>query len=209
MKIPFVIAMTFLACVFPIWGRWELLSEWRWYGAALLTIVLLGSQPYSSAKEVKAHQEKDRWTGPAIFVVSCGSIAGAVLEWRLRGPELGVLWIALGAVVCISGMLLRWIAIRTLGRFFTVTIQTQTEQKIIQYGVYSRVRHPSYSGAVLAIGGLAVFLGSWFSLAAYVVLIAIVYERRMRHEEAALLQAFGPEYAEYCKKTKRMIPALW
>ena len=108
-----------------------------------------------------------------------------------------------------SGILIRFIAIRTLGRFFTCVVTIRTDQRIVDTGLYKYVRHPSYTGALLAHAGLGLAFGSWISLALSTIpfLIAALY--RMRVEEAALKEVFGDEYSRYVEHTERLIPGIF
>src|SRR5271165_2441425 len=61
----------------------------------------------------------------------------------------------------IIGMVLRIWSIVHLGKFFTVNVAIQEGQRVIQDGPYRFVRHPSYSGSILAIVGLACLTFNW------------------------------------------------
>ena len=79
---------------------------------------------------------------------------------------------------------------------------------MIQRGVYRFVRHPSYAGLLLGFVGLGVFFGSWVGLALMMIPIAAAVANRIVKEEAVLLAALGVPYAEYCARTKRLIPGV-
>ena len=121
------------------------------------------------------------------------------------GPALRMLGIALFMV----GLAIRWYAIVRLGRFFTVNVAIAADHRLIDTGPYRLVRHPSYTGALMAFLGLGLCLGNWASLAVIVVPILLVFLRRMHIEEAALLQAFGDQYRDYMRRTKRLVPAIY
>ncbi|HEY1314577.1 MAG TPA: isoprenylcysteine carboxylmethyltransferase family protein [Steroidobacteraceae bacterium] len=109
----------------------------------------------------------------------------------------------------VLGLALRWYSIIYLGRFFTVNVAIASDHRLIDTGPYRFVRHPSYSGALMAFLGLALCLGNWASLVLIVVPVLLVFLRRMQVEEAALLRAFGDRYRDYMRRTKRMIPAIY
>jgi protein-S-isoprenylcysteine O-methyltransferase Ste14 len=124
----------------------------------------------------------------------------------LPGP-LGALRL-LALVLMVGGLSIRWAAILTLGRFFTVDVAIQPQQPVIQTGPYRLVRHPSYSGLLLSFVALGVYFGSWLSLAVLLVPITAAVVNRIVKEEAVLLAALGTPYAEYCARTRRLIPGL-
>ncbi len=121
------------------------------------------------------------------------------------GSRLG----ALGIALFVAGLAIRWYAIVWLGRFFTVNVAIATDHRLIDTGPYRVVRHPSYTGALMAFLGLGLCLANWVSLAVIVVPISAVFLRRIHIEEAALLRAFGDQYRDYMRRTKRLIPAIY
>ncbi len=108
----------------------------------------------------------------------------------------------------VGGLVLRWIAIATLGRFFTANIAIHEGQRVITGGPYRFVRHPSYTGLLLALLGLGVFFGNWLSVIILVVPVTFAVIHRIRLEEAVLVRTLGPAYSEYCSRTKRLIPGV-
>ena len=116
---------------------------------------------------------------------------------------------ASGIVVMLVGLAVRWTAIYTLGRYFTRTVTIKHDHRIIQRGLYRYLRHPAYTGTILAQMGLGLAFTNWLSFVLIFgpILVAALY--RMRVEEAALVQAFGGEYVEYAKHTKRLIPKVY
>ena len=114
-----------------------------------------------------------------------------------------------GLALLVVGIVLRWRAIATLGRYFTGKVQILNEHRLVRSGVYRYVRHPSYLGALMAYFGLGVSFANWitFVLVFFPVLFAAL--RRMQVEEEALRQAFGKDYAEYMSKAKRLLPKIY
>jgi protein-S-isoprenylcysteine O-methyltransferase len=94
-------------------------------------------------------------------------------------------------------------------RFFTVNVAIAANHRLIDTGPYRFVRHPSYTGALMAFLGLALCLANWASLAVMLIPVFLVFLRRMRVEEGVLLQALGAHYREYMHRTKRLIPAVY
>jgi len=114
-----------------------------------------------------------------------------------------------GAALIVAGLVLRWTAIRTLGRFFTVTVTVREGHRVIRDGLYRYVRHPSYAGALLSFVGLAMSFGSWATFLVILVPVFAALAYRIRVEEAALVQGLGEDYREYQRTTARLIPGVY
>lgn len=115
---------------------------------------------------------------------------------------------ALGICCVLAGTALRWYAVATLGRYFTVTVATQASQPVIDTGPYRYIRHPAYTGLLLALLGFALALGNWAGVLAMLILPGCAFGYRIAVEEAALLSALGEPYARYMRRTWRLIPYL-
>ncbi len=130
--------------------------------------------------------------------------AASFLPWAALPFQVAAVW--LGMALIIAGGILRRICFNTLGRYFTGVVVVADDQKVIQHGVYRRVRHPSYTAALLMYIGLGVAMGNWISLAILFVAHCYLYGRRVVAEERALLETLGTPYREYMARTKRFIP---
>ena len=106
-------------------------------------------------------------------------------------------------------MIIRFIAIRTLGNFFTVNLAVHSDHRIIQHGLYKFIRHPSYSGLLISFIGLGLSMNNWLSLLLVVVPILLIMLHRINIEEKMLGKQFGSEYAAYRKRTWRLVPGIF
>jgi protein-S-isoprenylcysteine O-methyltransferase Ste14 len=97
-------------------------------------------------------------------------------------------------------------AIYVLGKYFTVRVQVREKSRLITHGPYSRIRHPSYTGTLLTVLGIAIAVGTWFGAFFALSLKLIAYRYRINVEEQALQEAFGPEWDDYKKRTWKLIP---
>lgn len=120
-----------------------------------------------------------------------------------------VQFLTAACVIIVLGLVLRWTAIITLGRFFTANVAVLPGHAVVRTGVYRYVRHPAYSGLLLAFVGAGVAFDNWLSLLVIVVPITAALLYRIRVEEAALVGALGSEYLDYCRVTKRLIPGVY
>jgi protein-S-isoprenylcysteine O-methyltransferase Ste14 len=123
------------------------------------------------------------------------------------GSSLAVRPLALGILIC--GLIIRWIAIYTLGKSFSSNVAILDAQKLHRSGLYRFVRHPSYLGLLLIFFAVALHTRNWLSFAIILVPCTAALLYRIHVEEAALLQAFGAEYADYTQSTRRLLPGLY
>jgi len=115
----------------------------------------------------------------------------------------------LGSALILVGMIIRFIAIRTLGKFFTVDLAIHGDQHLIMVGLYKYIRHPSYTGSLLSFAGFGLSLNNWLSLIIIIVPILVTFINRINIEEKLLQKQFGAEYEEYKRRTKRLIPMIY
>ena len=82
-----------------------------------------------------------------------------------------------GLVTMILGILFRWHAMRTLGSLFTGKVSIQSGHRLIRVGPYAYLRHPAYTGSLVAHAGLGLALANWWSLAVSTLpyVVAVVY----------------------------------
>jgi protein-S-isoprenylcysteine O-methyltransferase Ste14 len=115
----------------------------------------------------------------------------------------------LGIALLILGMVVRIICIRTLGRFFTAHLKVNEGRRLIQEGIYRKLRHPSYFGMIFSFLGLPLAFCSLYG-AVYMVLIGIPSLLfRINLEEQYLVDEFGDQYIEYRKHSYKFIPFIY
>ena len=95
-----------------------------------------------------------------------------------------------------------------IGRNWGSMITVQQDHRLMRTGPYAIVRHPIYSGLILATLGTAIIVGELGGLVS-VALVAISWGHKARLEESFMIEQFGAEYDEYRRSTKRLIPGIW
>jgi len=155
---------------------------------------------------------KDRFTLPLLWLVITLSIFGgffcraALPQFQLPHPTF---FYVVGLILFVLGIVIRWVAIIQLGRFFTVNVAIAKDHELITTGLYRYLRHPSYSGTFLIFLGFGLCLLNWISLAILFIPITCAFLWRMRIEESALKEAFGERYQEYARSTARVVPLVY
>lgn len=147
-----------------------------------------------------------------LWIVIGASLIAANLSRLLgiwRFPGRFSFYVLVGSGILIVGVVIRWSAILALGRFFSVDVAMQKEHRIIRSGLYRWIRHPAYTGLLLCFLGVGIAFGNWLSLLLVMVPITAVLIVRIRSEEAALVEEFGAEYAEYKRQTRKLVPGVY
>jgi protein-S-isoprenylcysteine O-methyltransferase len=96
-----------------------------------------------------------------------------------------------GLALFILGLALTMWAYRTLGRFFSLIVQVQTDHRVVDTGPYRFVRHPGYAGVLLGFLGLGLALQSWAALVVMAVATPAALAYRLRLEEQFLVTELG------------------
>lgn len=135
------------------------------------------------------------------------------MDYGSRHPHTmlhGARWLVWFSLALLAlGLILRWTAILSLGRSFSVNVAIHATQTIYNRGLYRFVRHPSYSGALLCLAAVGFGTRNWLSLAIVLIPTTAAFLYRIHVEEAALREAFGPDYITYSRSTKRLIPGVY
>lgn len=177
------------------------------------TLFLLLSQPRISLSESRRHQTSDKGTTLLILLVASMGFLCSIFEWAVfRYPLANSAWnvlMIIGMIFIVMGLGLRLYSIRSLGRNFAATVQIKKEQELITNGIYSYLRHPSYTGAWLMLMGFGIFLNSFLGSLLMGIGLLFAYRKRISAEESSLIQAFGQRYLEYQRTTYRMLPRIW
>jgi protein-S-isoprenylcysteine O-methyltransferase Ste14 len=153
---------------------------------------------------------RDRGSHLALLAtVSAGIIAA--FGFVFGSPATAIAWhqhvlFWIGIAVMLAGLVFRWYAIHSLGRFFTRTVATRAGQYVVDSGPYRLIRHPSYTGGLLMFLGTGVAMTNWAALLAIMAGAVVGYWYRVRIEERALCADLGQPYRDYMLRTKRFIP---
>jgi protein-S-isoprenylcysteine O-methyltransferase Ste14 len=153
--------------------------------------------------------KRDRRSDVAVWIVSIGWVV--LLLARFNGPQIipRLMFVRIiGSALTITGLVFALWARFYLGSNWDAFISLKLRHKMVRSGPYAIVRHPIYSGFMLALVGSALNFGHLRSfIAATMVILAWVYKSRL--EEAFMRDHFGMEYDQYCHDVRRLIPRVW
>src|SRR5215510_9743698 len=153
--------------------------------------------------------KRDRRSDVAVWIVSIGWVV--LLLPRFNGPQLipRIMFLRIvGSIFTITGFVFALWARLHLGSSWDAFISLKMGHKLVRTGPYAIVRHPIYSGFILALAGSVLDFGHLRSfVAAATVTVAWFYKLGL--EECFMMKHFGKEYDQYRQGVKRVIPMIW
>lgn len=114
----------------------------------------------------------------------------------------------LGLALTVVGLAFALSARVFIGRNWSGAVTVKKDHELVCNGPYSLVRHPIYTGALLALLGTAIAFGEVRGLLAFGVATLALW-MKSRREELFMTEQFGAEYAQYKQKVKGLIPFVW
>jgi protein-S-isoprenylcysteine O-methyltransferase Ste14 len=154
--------------------------------------------------------QRSDWTYHAVVGAVLAAFAAAFGVARLPTAIGGGWWlVGAGLGLLVVGVALRLWAMVVLGRFFTFRVSIQEGHRVVTGGPYRLVRHPGYTGLLLACLGLGIALANWLSLAVLALLPLAAIVVRIRVEERELLGALGDDYRAFAAGKARLLPFVW
>lgn len=128
-------------------------------------------------------------------------------DYRFGWSHVPVWLIVASVAVMIFGYVL-FMVVMVQNAFASRVIEIQPNQRVIDTGMYSVVRHPMYMAAIIMYTAWPLVLGSYYALIPTMLLpVLLVY--RIRNEEA-VLRAGLDGYTEYAKRVRyKLIPFVW
>ena len=113
-----------------------------------------------------------------------------------------------GNFIMLFGIFIIITASKTFAEFIMANTK-HTEPKLIDLGIYSKLRHPRYLGETLFWIGAGISSNNIVILVVISSLTLLVYFFTMNREEKSLIEGLGDSYVNYMKKTKRLIPMIY
>ena len=111
----------------------------------------------------------------------------------------------LGAALTLAGIAFTIWARVLLGGNWSGGVTLKHDHELVIDGPYRWVRHPIYTGLLVALAGTALALGEWRGLLALAIAAAALW-RKLGLEEALMRGQFGDAYAHYAERVPALIP---
>jgi len=157
-----------------------------------------------NAKENEGEQRVVVSLSALMFIIGF-IVAG--LNYRFSFIALPNEVVVLSSVVFIIAYIIYAVVLKE-NEFLSRTIEVQNNQKVIESGLYSIVRHPMYMATIFLFLAMPLILGSIISFLIFLFYPFIIAKRIENEEEVLEKNLKG--YKEYKNKVKyRMIPFVW
>jgi protein-S-isoprenylcysteine O-methyltransferase Ste14 len=180
--------------------------------AILIVWMTIGLVWLAASASLKSVAREEPW-GSRLFHILGIAVAFLLLfDSRLPIPVLNrrfvpdtpaVWWT--GFVLTVAGAAIAVWARLLLGANWSATVTVKQNHELKRTGPYAIVRHPIYSGFLLAMLGTAIAFGEIRGLIAF-VLALVAWRMKSLIEERFMLDQFGEQYARYKREVKALIP---
>jgi protein-S-isoprenylcysteine O-methyltransferase Ste14 len=141
----------------------------------------------------------------AIYLLAAPHVPFAALNDRFAPLSLWL--VRLGAALTFAGIAFAiWARVWIAGNWSS-DVTLKRDHELIVNGPYAFVRHPIYTGILLALLGTALAVGEWRGVLA-VALAFAAFWRKLGIEEAVMRREFGEAYARYSERVPALIPYL-
>ena len=137
------------------------------------------------------------------FLLYANHVRFGLLNRRFAPGEMSIEW--MGAIATLAGVLFAIWARYTIGKEWSGEVQIKEEHQLIRTGPYAHIRHPIYTGILLALTGTAITIGEYRAILG-VALFLIGFVRKAKKEESFLASEFGPAFDEHRRHTGFFLP---
>ncbi|MBM3889118.1 MAG: isoprenylcysteine carboxylmethyltransferase family protein [Verrucomicrobia bacterium] len=151
-------------------------------------------------------EKRQPWTFFVFLVLQVAIYALTAVEYfALRRP---VVWpvTAAALVVFLLATWVRLVAVRTLGKYWSLHLEIRSDHQFITEGIYRYLRHPAYAAIMAEVVSVPLvgnaYYTALFALLTYVPLLLF----RWRREEVEMIAKFGEPYRRYCREVPAFLP---
>jgi protein-S-isoprenylcysteine O-methyltransferase Ste14 len=114
----------------------------------------------------------------------------------------------LGTIINVAGLLFTVWARIHLGRNWSAAVTLKQDHELVRSGPYAWVRHPIYTGCLLALCGCVLINAEIRGVIGFIIVfVATAYKARM--EESVLANYFGADYVNYRERVRALVPGIY
>lgn len=181
--------------------------------ASLAWIVFLGYWAVSALK-LKSVKRREPTAERIVYIAFMVIMYSLIFNDRLNLGWLGKRFVAVSAPIGAIGVAITVVGVAFaiwarwhLGENWSATVTVKEGHELIRSGPYRRIRHPIYTGMLVALAGTALALGEYRGLVSLALAVACLYAKA-RKEERYLVQEFGEGFREHLQHTGMFLPKV-
>lgn len=166
-------------------------------------------------KKVRVLSIREDWAViPYLALILIGFIVSIIDFVYVQKSVFQSVWVITGVPILLFGGAMRFLPRRSLIKagfgsiWNTPFLQIVEDHRLVTDGYYKHIRHPIYLGEIGRSFGLAITLSSLYGLV-FMTIGLLFLLIRIDIEEKMLTEAFGEEYREYQRNTKKLIPCIY
>jgi protein-S-isoprenylcysteine O-methyltransferase Ste14 len=179
--------------------------NWAW----IITLAVWLAGSFFNKRTVRRQS-----SGSRLLQMGLGAAAGLLIwgpgsmrSWPTVVPHSAEMAMA-ALVLTLMGLALALWSRFALGRNWSATVSVKHGHNLVRHGPYAIVRHPIYSGFLLALLGTAIARGTMGAFLG-VLMVLLLFRLKLQMEEQFMLEQFGAEYEVYRSEVKGLIPFVW
>ena len=123
--------------------------------------------------------------------------------------DASYLLIAFALVLFTLGLVIRFYAMLSLGKQFTMVVNINEDYVLVNDGIYTFIRHPGYCGLLIIYTSFPMISGSLYLISASLLFTLLVIINRIKIEECLLIDFFNGKYQDYIKNTWAILPYIY
>jgi len=183
------------------------ICEWIWIAFLVIWLIwAIRTKPTQTRESISSRLSYLVLTVAAFYAMFSGDVPQGWLRTRLFAANI---WTeVLGVVITAAGVGFAIWARVYLGGNWSGTVTVKVGHQLVRSGPYRWVRHPIYTGMILAMAGTVLERRQVRGFVAVLLLYA-GFKIKSRIEEQVMQATFGPEYADYSRTTGAIVPKLW
>jgi protein-S-isoprenylcysteine O-methyltransferase Ste14 len=166
---------------------------------------------YWLAAATTAKSGRNRWgqfAGVRVALIILVVVLLRLGVFKKHGSATANPWLqGIGLAIFLLGLALAIWARIYIGRNWGMPMTEKAEPELVNTGPYSKIRHPIYSGIILALVGSGIAIGLYLLVTAAIIAAYFIYSAIT--EERNLTKLFPEAYPEYKRSTKMLIPYIF
>ena len=195
-------------------GSLKYINGWIFMILLFVPIIIVGIIMFIKNPELlKSRLEsKEKQKNQSVIIKLSGLMF--TLGFVLAGLDFRYSWSAVPPIIIyiswctfLMGYIL-WAIVLKQNTYLSRTIKVTENQKVIDTGLYSVVRHPMYLSTIVLFLSMPLVLGSWVSFFVFLIYPILIIFRIKDEEKLLEKELIG--YSQYKEKVKcRIIPFIW